>query len=70
MIYVEEVHASCGSTTWYNSLEDGLPDLPVILELMQMQHTSAQQLFSALVDLLLKAKEKEQQNHLVPLSIV
>lgn len=53
-----------------NSLEDGLPDLPVILKLMKMQHASAQQLFSAVVDFLLKAKEKEQQNHLVPLSIV
>lgn len=53
-----------------NSLEDGLPDLPVILNLMKMQHASAQQLFSTVVDFLLKAKEKEQQNHLVPLSIV
>lgn len=70
MTYVEEVHASCGSTTWYNSLEDGLPDLPVILNLMKMQHASAQQLFSAVVDFLLKANEKEQENHLVPLSIV
>lgn len=49
-----------------NSLEDGLPDLPVILNLMKMQHASAHQLFSAVVDFLLK----EQQNHLVPLSAV
>lgn len=41
-----------------NSLEEGLLDLSVILDLMKMQRASAQRLFSSVVDFLLKAKKE------------